>query len=42
MTSIAIATMVIICGIVWGGFATLAMLAIRSEKNKQSAGKRDS
>ena len=36
MSSLAIATMVLICGFVWGGFFTLLTRAMRSEGRKQS------
>ncbi|MEM9597752.1 MAG: MetS family NSS transporter small subunit [Acidobacteriota bacterium] len=35
MTGTAIATMVVICGLVWGGFATLLVRAMRREGQKQ-------
>ena len=34
MTTTAIATMILICGLVWGGFLTLLVLAIRSESRR--------
>ena len=34
MTTTAIATMVVICGIVWGGFAALVLRAVVSEGKK--------
>lgn len=36
MTTPAIVTMVLICGIVWGGFAILLLRAVRSERQKRS------
>lgn len=34
MTTTAIATMVVICGIVWGGFLALVLRAVASEGKK--------
>ena len=34
MSGLAIATMVIVCGVVWGGLLTLLAFAWRSEKRK--------
>lgn len=34
MTTTAIVTMVIICGVVWGGLATLIAFAVKSEGRK--------
>ena len=36
MTGTAIATMVVICGVVWGGFALLLIRAVRHEGQKAS------
>ncbi len=41
MTTTAILTMVLICGLIWGGFATLLIRAVRSEGRK-SSGSEDS
>ncbi|MEM7583926.1 MAG: MetS family NSS transporter small subunit [Acidobacteriota bacterium] len=38
MTSTAITMMVLICGLVWGGFATLLWRAIRQEGRKRDGG----
>ena len=38
MTTAAIVTMVLICGIVWGGFVALLARAIFKEGKKRSAG----
>lgn len=35
MSSMAIAFMVLICGLVWGGFAVLLLSALRSESRKK-------
>ena len=35
MTSLAIVTMVVICGLIWGGFAVLLVRAVRSEGRKE-------
>ncbi|MCP4658946.1 MAG: methionine/alanine import family NSS transporter small subunit [bacterium] len=37
MTTTAIVTMVLICGLVWGGFATILVFAIRRERRKRVA-----
>lgn len=37
MTGIAIATMILVCGVVWGGFGWLLMRAVRSEGAKERA-----
>jgi hypothetical protein len=39
MSGLAILTMVLICAVVWGGFAVLLVRAVRSEggKRKESA-----
>ncbi len=34
MTTTAIVTMVLICGLVWGGFALLLVRAVRRESSK--------
>lgn len=34
MTSLAVGTMVVICGTVWGGFAALVVRAVRRERAK--------
>ena len=34
MTPIAIVMMVLICGLVWGGFATLLLRAVKHERRK--------
>jgi Flp pilus assembly protein protease CpaA len=34
MNGTAILTMVLICGLVWGGFVTLVILALRRERAK--------
>ena len=36
MNGTAVAMMVIICGAVWGGFATLLVRALRSESAKRA------
>ncbi len=36
MSTTAIVTMVVICGVVWGGFAVLLVRAVRSEGRKSS------
>ncbi len=36
MTSTAIAMMVLICGVVWGGFVTLLLRALRHEGRKRA------
>ena len=41
MTTTTILTMVVICGLVWGGFATLLVFALRSESAKRRAGVHD-
>ncbi len=38
MTSLAITTMIVICGLVWGGLVTLIVFAVRSEARKQREG----
>ncbi len=35
MTSLAVATMIVICGLVWGGLACLIVYAARSEGRKK-------
>lgn len=35
MSDLAILTMVLICGLVWGGFALLLVRAVRSEGRKR-------
>lgn len=35
MTPLAIVTMIVICGFVWGGLVTLAVFAARSESRKR-------
>lgn len=37
MTPMAWATMIAICGLVWGGFAGLLVFALRSEGKKKDA-----
>ncbi len=37
MSSLAIATMAVICGFVWGGFLTLLTRALRRESSKSRA-----
>ena len=34
MTSLAIGTMIVICGFVWGGLVALLVFAVRSEGRK--------
>ena len=34
MSSTAIAFMILVCGLVWGGFALLLLRAVRSESRK--------
>ena len=34
MSSLAIGTMIVICGVVWGGLVTLLVYAVRSEGKK--------
>ncbi len=34
MTATAIATMILICGLVWGGFVSLLIRAVRHEGRK--------
>ena len=34
MTSLAVVTMLVICGTVWGGFAALVVRAVRRESAK--------
>jgi hypothetical protein len=36
MNGTAILTMVLICGLIWGGFVTLAAFALRREAAKRS------
>ena len=36
MTTTAIALMVLICGLVWGGFVTLLLRAVRHEGRKRA------
>ena len=38
MTSMAIVTMIVVCGVVWGGLATLIVFAVRSEGRKARDG----
>jgi len=38
MTATAIVTMVVICALIWGGFATFLVYAIRREGRKRAAG----
>jgi hypothetical protein len=38
MAASAIATFVVIAGIVWGGFLLIATTAIRKERNKRQEG----
>ena len=40
MTATAVTAMVLICGVVWGGFAALLMRAVRREGSKRG-GARD-
>lgn len=35
MTPLAIATMIVICGVVWGGLAALVVFAVVSEGRKR-------
>ena len=35
MTPLAVATMIVICGVVWGGLVTLIVYAARSESRKK-------
>lgn len=35
MTSVAILTMISICGLVWGGFVALLVRAVRHERRKR-------
>ena len=37
MSTTAIAFMVLVCGLVWGGFALLLLRAVRSEGGKRDA-----
>lgn len=36
MTGSAIAFMIFVCGVIWGGFITLLLRAVRSEGKKSS------
>lgn len=36
MSTTAIVTMIVICGVVWGGFALLLTRAMRDESRKRS------
>lgn len=36
MSGIAIAVMVAVCGLVWGGFAVLLVLALRREGSRRA------
>lgn len=36
MTTTAITMMLLICGVVWGGFVTLLVRAVRSEGRKRA------
>lgn len=36
MSSVAILMMILICGLVWGGFLTLLMRAVRHEGRKRA------
>ena len=36
MTSTTIATMILICGLVWGGFVALLLRALRQEGRKRA------
>ncbi len=38
MTAMATAMMVLICGVVWGGFAALLLRAARQEGRKRAGG----
>lgn len=38
MSGIAIAVMVVVCGLVWGGFAVLLVLALRREGSRRAGG----
>lgn len=38
MSAVAVASMVVICGLVWGGFAVLLTTAVRREGAKQREG----
>jgi hypothetical protein len=38
MTTTAMVTMIVICGVVWGGFAALLAGAVRSESRKRDGG----
>ena len=35
MTTLAVATMIVICGLVWGGLVTLIVFAAKSEGRKK-------
>ncbi len=35
MTPLAVTTMIVICGLVWGGLVGLIVFAVRSESRKQ-------
>ena len=37
MSTLAIVTMCVICGIVWGGFSVLLVHALRKERQKSEA-----
>lgn len=41
MSNLALVTMLLICGFVWGGFALLLMRALRREGAKRVGGNRD-
>ena len=38
MTKVAILMMILICGLIWGGFATLVLRAVNREGKKRSGG----
>jgi hypothetical protein len=38
VSGLAVAVMVAVCGVVWGGFAVLLALALRREGGRRSAG----
>lgn len=37
MSSLALATMIVICSVVWGGFIVFALTAVRSESRRRRA-----
>lgn len=38
MSALALAVMVVVCGVVWGGFAVLLVLALRREGSRGPGG----